>query len=110
MLYLNNLDVVKAKSVIVEVLGLDQSTYARYERGEIPLNEIYIRILTDFYEVSISYLMNDTNKEIILTKEQYKNLLLASETIEDIKKNYEKTIKIENNYGVINFNEVKKDD
>ena len=58
------------QSDVAKIVGIEQSTYAKYERGEIPLNEIYAKLLADYYNVSLSYLFDDSNKEIIITQEQ----------------------------------------
>ena len=75
---MNNLKMLRKlnklnQTEIAKILSIEQSTYGKYERGEIPLNEIYAKKLADYYNVSISYILNDDNKEIIITKEQYKN-------------------------------------
>lgn len=90
---------------VAKILSIEQSTYGKYERGEIPLNEIYAKKLADYYNVSVSFILNDDNKDIIITKEQYKNLLKARDTINSIEKVYANKIEINNNYGDINFNQ-----
>lgn len=110
---MNNLKMLRKlnklnQTEVAKILSIEQSTYGKYERGEIPLNEIYAKKLADYYNVSISYILNDDNKEIIITKEQYKNLLKARDTINSIEKNYANKIEINNNYGDINFNQENK--
>ena len=98
---LNNLN----QTEIAKIIGIEQSTYGKYERGEIPLNEIYAKKLADFYNVSVSFILKDDISEIIITKEQYIDLIRARDTINNIEKIYSNKIKIENNYGSINFNQ-----
>lgn len=110
---MNNLKMLRKlnklnQTEVAKILSIEQSTYGKYERGEIPLNEIYAKKLADYYNVSISYILNDDNKEIIITKEQYKNLLKARDTINSIEKVYANKIEINNNYGDINFNQEDK--
>lgn len=93
---------------IAKIIGIEQSTYAKYERGEIPLNEIYAKKLADYYNVSISFILNDKTTEIVITREQYQNLLKARDTINNIEKIYSNKVNIENNYGTINFNQEDK--
>ena len=95
---------------IAKVIGIEQSTYGKYERNEIPLNEIYAKKLADFYNVSVSFILNDSNKEIVITKEQYLDLIKARDTINNIERIYSNKIKIENNFGNINFNQEEKND
>lgn len=73
---------------IAKIIGIEQSTYAKYERGEIPLNEIYAKLLANYYHVSLSYLFDDHNKEIVITSEQFNNLIKARDTINQIEKIY----------------------
>lgn len=110
---MNNLKMLRKlnklnQTEVAKILSIEQSTYGKYERGEIPLNEIYAKKLADYYNVSVSYILNDENKEIIITKEQYKNLLKARDTINSIEKVYANKIEINNNYGDINFNQEDK--
>ncbi len=110
---MNNLKMLRKlnklnQTEVAKILSIEQSTYGKYERGEIPLNEIYAKKLANYYNVSISYILNDDNKEIIITKEQYKNLLKARDTINSIEKVYANKIEINNNYGDINFNQEDK--
>lgn len=76
------------QSDIAKIIGIEQSTYAKYERGEIPLNEIYAKLLADYYQVSLSYLFDDHNKEIVITPEQFNDLIKARDTINQIEKIY----------------------
>ena len=110
---MNNLKILRKlnklnQTEVAKILSIEQSTYGKYERGEIPLNEIYAKKLANYYNVSVSYILNDENKEIIITKEQYKNLLKARDTINSIEKVYANKIEINNNYGDINFNQEDK--
>lgn len=79
---------------IGKILGIEQSTYAKYERGEIPLNEEYAKKLANYYNVSVSYLLDDNNKEIVITLDQFNELLKARNTINQIEKIYTKNITI----------------
>lgn len=110
---MNNLKMLRnlnklTQTEIAKILGIEQSTYGKYERNEIPLNEIYAKKLADYYNVSVSFILNDKNTEIIITKEQYKDLLKARDTINSIEKVYSNKVNIENNYGTINFNQEDK--
>ncbi len=89
---------------VAKILGIEQSTYGKYERDEIPLNFDYAKKLSQFYKVSISYLIDVQNKNITITIQQYKDLLRARDTINNIERAYKNEIKIDNNYGVININ------
>lgn len=112
---MNNLKMLRKlnklnQTQIAKVIGIEQSTYGKYERNEIPLNEIYAKKLADFYNVSVSFILNDSNKEIVITKEQYLDLIKARDTINNIERIYSNKIKIENNFGNINFNQEEKND
>lgn len=112
---MNNLKMLRKlnklnQTQIAKVIGIEQSTYGKYERNEIPLNEIYAKKLADFYNVSVSFILNDSNKEIVITKEQYLDLIKARDTINNIERIYSNKIKIENNFGNINFNQEAKND
>lgn len=112
---MNNLKMLRKlnklnQTQVAKVIGIEQSTYGKYERSEIPLNEIYAKKLADFYNVSVSFILNDSNTEIVITKEQYLDLIKARDTINNIERIYSNKVEIENNYGNINFNQEGKDD
>lgn len=92
------------QSDIAKIIGIEQSTYAKYERGEIPLNEIYAKLLADYYQVSLSYLFDDQNKEIVITPEQFNDLIRARDTINQIEKIYKNSESLTNKI----FNEKEK--
>ena len=52
------------------------------------MNEIYAKLLADYYNVSLSYLFDDSNKEIIITQEQLNDLIKARDTINKIEEIY----------------------
>lgn len=86
---LNNL----TQKDVANLLNIEQSTYGKYERDEIPLNFHYGKILANYYKVSLSYLVDIDNEEITITLQQYKDLIKARDTINSIEKIYEKKIK-----------------
>ena len=74
---------------IADVIGLTQSSYSRYERGELELGEQLIKLFSNFFRVSADYLINneryfDLNLEdIIKLKESAK---LLNEVVDKLKK------------------------
>ena len=97
---LNNL----TQTEIAKIIGVEQGTYGKYERGEIPLNFEYAKKLSEYYKVSISYLLDSKNKDITITIQQYQDLLKARDTINNIEKAYNTEKTINENYGIININ------
>lgn len=49
------------QSEIAEILGTDQSYYAKYEKGIRPISFERVIILAKFYDVSIDYIAGLTN-------------------------------------------------
>ncbi len=53
----------KLQKELAEYLNVKQTTYSKYERGEINVPiEIFIK-LADYYDVSIDYLVGRTRKK-----------------------------------------------
>ena len=54
---------------IANILGISQTVYSRYERGEqdIPLN--CLKTLSEFYDVSIDYIVGRTDTRARIIKE-----------------------------------------
>jgi len=50
---------------IAEILKIDRSTYAYYETGRTVPNILTLKILADFYEVSLDGLLNPDLTEVI---------------------------------------------
>lgn len=46
---------------IAKVLNVSQNTYSQYETGVIPLTAEVLIKLSDYYKVSIDYLLDRTN-------------------------------------------------
>ena len=46
---------------VADYLMCDQSLYSKYERGERPLPLEYAAKLADYYQVSVDYLLGETN-------------------------------------------------
>ncbi len=47
---------------IADILSCSQRVYSNYERGEVSINAETLVKLADFYDVSIDYLLNRTDK------------------------------------------------
>ncbi len=62
---------------IAKILNISQQQYSLYETGKrlIPTN--YICILADFYNTSIDYLVNMTNKKNLIQKSLRNNLIVG---------------------------------
>ena len=66
---------------IADMLYITQPNYSNYENGRIPLNMDYAIILAHFYGVSLGYLLDDSLKEIQISKEDFETLKKARDII-----------------------------
>ncbi len=66
-------------------LGLSQSAIAKYERNESEPDIATLKKLSDFFDVSIDYLINEDDI-ICLKKEKYNKLIECSQKMSDIQK------------------------
>ncbi|MBO5333871.1 MAG: helix-turn-helix transcriptional regulator [Clostridia bacterium] len=48
---------------VAKILGMSQTGYSKYETGENDLPTAILIKLADFYDVSIDYLLNRTDKQ-----------------------------------------------
>lgn len=71
-------------------LYIGQTTYSKYERGCLVMNGTLAKQIANIFNVSVSYILDDAQEDILITKEQYKKLLEIKETIIEIEKAYEK--------------------
>jgi len=51
---------------VADILGVSQNTYSQYENGVIALTAEVLIKLSDYYQVSIDYLLDRTNNPQIL--------------------------------------------
>lgn len=57
----------ETQQVIADILGVDRTTYAKYELGTFEPNIASLRLLSEHFDVSIDYLLENTQtrKEIV---------------------------------------------
>lgn len=80
---------------IAEVLGTSGSNYSRYESGEWNFTIKHLKALAKFYDVSVSYLVDDENDDILISKEDLEILIKAKNVISKLEKAYLKRNKNE---------------
>jgi transcriptional regulator with XRE-family HTH domain len=71
---------------IADKLGISQTTYGRYETGDIEPGLGSIILLADFYGVSTDYILGRTKYSISSNKSLKTLLTRIQEDLEDIKK------------------------
>lgn len=69
-----------------KVIGTSGSNYSRYESGELIFNIEHLKKLTELYGVTLSYLLEDETKDIVLSKEQLNTLIKAKDVIIDLER------------------------
>jgi len=83
--YLRSLN-KKSQNEIALAINMSQSNYAKIERAEVALTKYQANILANFYNVSMSYLLDENNKDILITEDQYLKLIQSRDVINDIEK------------------------
>lgn len=74
---------------VAKKIGTSGSNYSRYESKEQTFTIDHIKKLALLYGVTVSYLLdNDDKQEIILSKEDLNKLIEAKNVIEKIEKSY----------------------
>ncbi len=71
---------------VAKLVGVNQTTYGRYELGQIEPNIETIMKLADYYGVSIDYLLGRTKYSLQLNRELKSLLTELQDDIEHIKK------------------------
>lgn len=69
------------QSDICKLLHITQPNYSNYENNKIPLNMDYAKILANFYHVSLGYLVDDNEKNILITEQDFNKLKEARDII-----------------------------
>lgn len=59
---------------IAKILGLAQTVYSRYERGEQDMPVNCLKTLSEFYDVSIDYIVGITDSRTRIIKENKLNI------------------------------------
>ncbi len=47
---------------VAEILGIAQTVYSRYERGDLTITVAHLLLLADLYKTSTDYLLGRTNE------------------------------------------------
>lgn len=76
---------------VARALNIARSSYSKYESGIWRFTIEHLKKLADFYHVSISYLIEDSDNDILITKEQLNILIKAKEVIEEIEQSLNKS-------------------
>lgn len=69
---------------IAKKLYMGQTTYSQYERGLLVMNGTLAREIANIYNVSVSYLLDDDQQDILITKEQLEKLIELKNVISEI--------------------------
>lgn len=72
-------------------LYMAQTTYSKYERGCLIMNGTLAKQIANMYNISVSYLLDDEQEDILITIDQYKTLIKARNAINEIEKSKEKS-------------------
>ncbi len=54
---------IKSMAITSELIGLEKSTLAKFERGERLPRADTLRMIADYYEVSVDYILGRTDKK-----------------------------------------------
>lgn len=66
---------------VAKLLHITQPNYCNYENGKIPLNMDYAILLAHKYKVTLGYLLDDSLKDIQISKEDFETLKKARDII-----------------------------
>ena len=80
----------KTQNEVAKAIGTSGPNYSRYESGEWKFTIEHIKALAKLYNVSISYLVNEDNNDIVISKDQLDILIKAKNVISDIESAYTK--------------------
>lgn len=72
------------QSDVANYLKITQPNYSNFETGKIKLNMEYAKLLSTLYKVPVSYIIDDHNEYVFLTKEEFEILKRAEEVIKKI--------------------------
>lgn len=56
---------------VAALLGISQTVYSRYERGELTLTVPHLLVLSDFYKTSSDYILGRTNQNNPYPKKKF---------------------------------------
>lgn len=75
---------------VAEKIHIGRSNYCMYESGEWKFTIEHIKALAKLYNVSVSYLVNEDDNDIVISKDQLDILIKAKNVISDIESAYTK--------------------
>lgn len=90
---MNNLKILRQRNKLTQkqlgkVLNIEQSTYSKLESGKTRLKEEDAETLSEFYKIPLSYIFENQDDKIEISKEDFEILLKARDSINKIEKLY----------------------
>ena len=76
------------QSDVANYLKITQPNYSNFETGKIKLNMEYAKLLSILYKVPVSYIIDDHDEYVFLSKEEFEILKKAEEVIKKIQHRY----------------------
>lgn len=77
---------------VSKIIGYSQKSVENHENGTFLPKADTLQKYADLYEVSISYLLDSEDKSILITEEEYLELLKAEKIIKKIREKHEAKI------------------
>lgn len=78
----------KTQKEVANAIGINKSNYCNYENGKWRFTIEQVNKIAKFYNVSVSYLVDEENKEITITEEELLKLIEAKNVISKIEETY----------------------
>lgn len=78
----------KTQKEVAEAIGLNKSNYCNYENGKWRFTIDHINKLAKYYHVSIAYLVDQEETDIVITEQDLNVLIKAKEVIQKIENSF----------------------
>lgn len=84
-----NLPQKTSQSVVAKAIGVDRTTYSKYETGDSEPDFENVKKLADFYGVTVDYLLGREGSSLNVPEEEKKEIKLSEKDMKEIKQKAE---------------------
>lgn len=78
-----------SQAVVAQVIGVDRTTYSKYETGDSEPDFENVKKLADFYDVTVDYLFGREDVSRTILPEEKKEFQLSEKEMQEIKRKAE---------------------
>ena len=81
------------KKDLAQIIGVARSVYSEWENGKLSIPTKRLYQLSEFFEVNIDYMMNLTNRRVVIKTNKELDINVVSSRLKEVRKNLKMTMR-----------------